>query len=381
MPVPRSALQRTRISLEEPVITQPLQVDEHTGPEPSAPLRQVPDPMTRAELAAWIITVATLLLIFVKHLVPGVIAGLVYYLVLDKTAARLAGRVSNRILRPIAVLTGTAIALAAITGAVALIVAIVRAQIRNIPLLMQKMAEILESTRVVLAGFGYELFPDAVRDAEDAKLIIVTWLKEHAEIFGMAGETFTWALLHMVMAVMLAVMVFLRHTRTKEQKAARGPLAHSLIQKAKSFGQSFNQVVSAQVIISAINTTLTATYILILLPLAGRPIPFGVTIIFITFVAGLIPVLGNLLSNTVIVIVSLGVSPGTAIASLVFLILIHKLEYIVNSKIVGARTDSQIWEILLAIILGDALFGFQGIVMAPIVYTFFKRELKSRGLV
>ncbi|MHB9123407.1 MAG: AI-2E family transporter [Thermoanaerobaculia bacterium] len=356
-----------------------MPVDETT--ESTPPLRPVPEPMTRAELTAWIITVAVLLLIFIKHLVPALIAGLVFYLVLDKTAARLAGRVSNRILRPIAVLTGTAIALAALTGAVALIVAVVRAQIRNIPLLMQKMAEILESTRVFLTGFGYELFPDAVRDAEDAKQIIVTWLKEHAEIFGMAGETFTWALLHMVMAVMLAMMVFLRHTRTKEEKAARGPLAQSLIQKAKSFGRSFNQVVSAQIIISAINTTLTAAYILIILPLAGRAIPFGVTIIFITFVAGLIPVLGNLLSNTVIVIVSLGVSPGTAIASLAFLILIHKLEYIVNSKIVGARTDSQIWEILLAIILGDALFGFQGIVMAPIVYTFFKRELKSRGLV
>ncbi|MHB9001374.1 MAG: AI-2E family transporter, partial [Thermoanaerobaculia bacterium] len=189
--------------------------------------------MTRAELTAWIITVAVLLLIFIKHLVPALIAGLVFYLVLDKTAARLAGRVSNRILRPIAVLTGTAIALAALTGAVALIVAVVRAQIRNIPLLMQKMAEILESTRVFLTGFGYELFPDAVRDAEDAKQIIVTWLKEHAEIFGMAGETFTWALLHMVMAVMLAMMVFLRHTRTKEEKAARGPRAPRRIHKTK----------------------------------------------------------------------------------------------------------------------------------------------------
>ena len=47
-----------------------------------------------------------------------------------------------------------------------------------------------------------------------------------------------------------------------------------------------------------------------------------------------------------IVILSLGISVGTAVASLVFLVLIHKLEYLINSRIVGGETDSQAWEIL-----------------------------------
>lgn len=367
---------------EEPVISQPLPIQESPVLEPAnAQQRPARTPLTKIEIVSWIIVAITLFLIFYKDLVAPLAAGLVFYLVLDKTASRLAGRVSNKILRPIAVLTGTVISLAAIAGAVAMIVLIVRAQIRNIPLLMQKMAEILESTRVFVAGFGYEIFPDAVRDAEDAKLIVVSWLKEHAEIFGMAGGTFGMALLHMTMAILLAVMVFLRHTRSAEEKALRGPLAQQLIQKSKNFSAAFNQVVSAQIIISAINTSLTAIYLLVLLPLAGRPLPFAVTIVFITFVAGLIPVLGNLLSNTVIVIVSLGVSVGTAVASLSFLVIIHKLEYVVNSKIVGTKTGSQIWEILLSIIIGEAAFGFQGIVMGPIVYTFVKKELKERGLV
>jgi len=72
---------------------------------------------------------------------------------------------------------------------------------------------------------------------------------------------------------------------------------------------------------------------------------------------------------------------GTAIASLVFLVLIHKLEYLINSRIVGGETDSQAWEILLAILIGETAFGVSGVVMAPIIYAFVKRELHDRGLV
>ena len=101
----------------------------------------------------------------------------------------------------------------------------------------------------------------------------------------------------------------------------------------------------------------------------------------LTFVCGLIPVLGNLISNTVITILSMGVSPATAAASLAFLIIIHKLEYLINARIVGGETDAQAWEILMAIIVGEAAFGVGGVVLAPIVYAFVKRELSDRGLI
>ncbi len=87
------------------------------------------------------------------------------------------------------------------------------------------------------------------------------------------------------------------------------------------------------------------------------------------------------MSNTVIVILSMGVSFPTAVASLVFLVLIHKLEYLVNSRIVGGQTDSQAWEILMSILIGETAFGVAGVVMGPIIYTFVKRELRERGLV
>ena len=99
-----------------------------------------------------------------------------------------------------------------------------------------------------------------------------------------------------------------------------------------------------------------------------------------TFVAGLIPVLGNLISNTFIVIASLSHSPEVAIASLVFLVVIHKLEYFLNARIIGSRIKARAWELLVAILVMEATFGLAGVVAAPIYYAFLKDELTTRGL-
>jgi predicted PurR-regulated permease PerM len=357
-----------------------MEVVRAPGPEeapaelrPAAPVRP-----SNAEIAAWLILAAGTLLIFVEDLVPGVVAGVVFYLLLEWTSVTLRHRVSAGAVRPLALLLGTLLGGAAVTGAIMLLLTVIRAQMRNIPALMTQMAEILESTRLLIIRVGgYSIYPEAIQDAEDLKKFAAGWLKGNAEIIGIATETFSLGVIHIVMGLLLAMMVFLRHTRSQEHIANRGPLAKHLIQKVRRLTRAFTQVVTAQIYISAINTTLTALYLLVLLPLVDRKLPFSITIVFITFVCGLIPVLGNLISNTVIVIVSLGISTGTAIASLVFLVVIHKLEYVVNSKIIGSKTGADIWEILLAVIVGEAAFGIQGIILAPVIYTFAKRELKD----
>ena len=353
----------------------PVEALAMPAPTPVSP------PLTRAEVAAWIILIIGFLLIFARGLVPGLIAGVLFYLLLDRTTRLLMRRVSTRALRPLSILVATVVGGASVTGAIMLILAIVRAQLRNIPALMARMADILESTRLWLGQYGgQQIFPEAVRDAEDMKQLVVAWLKGNTSVITIGAETFGFAIVHMIMGLLLAMMVYLRHANP-QPLSLRGPLARHLTEKVDRLTTAFSQVIVAQVMISAINTIATAVYLLVVLPLWGRPLPFSLTMVFITFVCGLIPVIGNLVSNTVITIVSLGISPGTALASLAFLVLIHKLEYVVNSRIIGAKTGSQIWEILLAILIGEAAFGLQGIVLAPVIYTFAKRELKDRGLV
>ena len=62
---------------------------------------------------------------------------------------------------------------------------------------------------------------------------------------------------------------------------------------------AFEAVIFAQVKISTINTTLTAIYLLGGLRLFGVRLPLAGTLILVTFLTGLIPVVGNLVSNTV----------------------------------------------------------------------------------
>lgn len=95
----------------------------------------------------------------------------------------------------------------------------------------------------------------------------------------------------------------------------------------------------------------------------------------------LIPVVGNLLSNTVIVVIALGVSSWIALLSLAFLVVIHKLEYVLNARIVGGEINAAAWEILVALFAAEAVFGVPGVIAAPIIYAYGKKELQDRGLV
>jgi predicted PurR-regulated permease PerM len=105
------------------------------------------------------------------------------------------------------------------------------------------------------------------------------------------------------------------------------------------------------------------------------------TVLVIAFFVGLLPVVGNLVSNTIIVILSLSVSLSVAIASLVFLVVIHKLEYFLNAHMIGTQVHAHAWELLLAMLIMEAAFGISGLIAAPIYYAYLKGELVSRRLV
>jgi predicted PurR-regulated permease PerM len=94
-----------------------------------------------------------------------------------------------------------------------------------------------------------------------------------------------------------------------------------------------------------------------------------------------LPVVGNLISNTVIVVVSLSHSPAIAMASLGFLVVMHKLEYFLNARIMGAQIHARAWEILLAMLLMEAAFGIPGVIAAPIYYAYIKGELSELGMI
>ena len=136
----------------------------------------------------------------------------------------------------------------------------------------------------------------------------------------------------------------------------------------RTFYQSFAKVIGAQLLISVINTTLTAVFLI------WNGYKFATVLIVLTFLCGLLPIIGNILSNTLIVGVGFTISPRMALIALVFLILIHKLEYFLNSKIIGDRIKNPMWLTLVALVLGEKLMGIPGMILAPVVLHYIKVE-------
>jgi len=82
----------------------------------------------------------------------------------------------------------------------------------------------------------------------------------------------------------------------------------------------------------------------------------------------------------VIVVIALGTSIPVSLAALGFLIGVHKLEYFVNAQIVGGQIHAAAWEMVAAILVMEATFGIEGVIVAPILYAYLKNELGERGL-
>ena len=70
-----------------------------------------------------------------------------------------------------------------------------------------------------------------------------------------------------------------------------------------------------------------------------------------------------------------------ALGSLVYLVVIHKFEYFLNARIIGNQIRANAWELLIAMVMMEAVFGLAGIVAAPIYYAYIKSELRERDLV
>jgi len=132
----------------------------------------------------------------------------------------------------------------------------------------------------------------------------------------------------------------------------------------------------AQTKIAAINATLTGVYLLAVMPALGWNLPYVKTLILATFLFGLLPVVGNIVSNTLICTIALSVAFPAAVISAVFLLVIHKLEYFLSARIQGHRIGAKVWELLIVLFAFEIMFGPAGMVAAPVIYAFVKAELK-----
>ena len=215
-------------------------------------------------------------------------------------------------------------------------------------------------------------------DFESLRAAVIRALKEEASylqsVAHFAGHTAS-ALVFSLIAIVAAASLFLT-AGFGPQPSADGVrtnlysvVTREVTTRFRDFYQSFATVIGAQLMISLINTALTSVFLI-----AVR-LPYAPLLIGVTFLCGLIPIVGNLVSNSVIVFVALSVSLKLAIAALIFLVVIHKLEYVLNSKIIGGRIRNPVWLTLIALVIGERLMGIPGLILAPVVLNYFRVEM------
>jgi len=333
-------------------------------------------PANRYQIAAWLLMAAGLLVTLSLHLLPSLLAGLLMVQLVHMLAPRFViGRLDHIWAKVLVVSLITLIVLGVLGGMTAGVILYVRAE-GGIAGLLGKMAEIIENSRELLPPWAADWLPQG--DGSVIRAGLVEWLRIHAldirKYSGNAGGV----LLHFIIGLVIGSFIALREARPQQTLA---PLTQAMSERVHRLGDAFRRVVFAQVRISALNAVLTGVYLLLVLPAFGVHLPFTKTMIVVTFLVGLLPVLGNLISNTVIVIISLSHSPQAAAASLGFLIVIHKLEYFVNARIIGGQIKARAWELLIAMLVMEAAFGVQGVIAAPIFYAYIKKELSDRGLI
>ena len=327
------------------------------------------------DIAAWVLMAAALVLVLRLHLLTALLAGLLVFELVHIIAPVVERRLFSRGHRMVAVALLASAIVGLISAGVIGLIAFMRSDAGSLPALLHKMADILEKARATLPPWMMNSMPD---DVDELRNAVSRWLHEHAGELRLAGAETLRTAAHILIGMIVGAMLALHEA---VDGVAQRPLANALSLRAARLGDAFRRVVFAQVRISAINTVFTAIYLALVLPLFGVNLPFVKTMIAITFIAGLLPVIGNLISNTVIVVISMAYSPIVAFASLAYLVLIHKLEYFLNAKIIGTQIQSRAWELLVAMLAMEAAFGLPGVVAAPIYYAYVKAELADQELV
>jgi predicted PurR-regulated permease PerM len=211
-------------------------------------------------------------------------------------------------------------------------------------------------------------------DYASLRTLAINEVKDRVANFGRYARTAIFELAMLIVGLVVAVSLFLSAKWEVEgdphavKDSLYAHVSREIALRVRTFYRSFATVIGAQIFISAINTTLTAAFLIY------NGFPYTPVLIALTFLCGLLPIIGNLLSNTLIVGVAFTLTPRMAFLALVFLVVIHKLEYFLNSKIIGDRIKNPMWMTLLALVLGEKLMGIPGMILAPVVLHYIKVE-------
>lgn len=175
------------------------------------------------------------------------------------------------------------------------------------------------------------------------------------------------ALLQALIGFILAVVFFLDQERIQAYRDSLAPrsLFGTLVRWLEHLAESVSLTVQLQLVVAGVNAVLTLPILLVL----GMPsVPWLMVLIFVT---GLIPVVGNMISGWVLIVIAFQVKGWAGVALFVVLtFILHKVEsYYLNPRLTARHVQLPGFVLILSLIAWEHLLGFAGLFVSfPVLY-------------
>ncbi|MET3108913.1 putative PurR-regulated permease PerM [Oxalobacteraceae bacterium GrIS 2.11] len=327
----------------------------------------MPNKYTVPVIASYLLALLAAVVILKAGLLLALFSGLIVYSLVHLMTPFVEKKIRFVRARLLVIVVLAIVVISCLTALIIAAISFARSDAGSVHMMLQSMAGIIEASRPQIPAWVSNYLPNG---SEALRGLMSDWFREHGEEAQRWGQEAGHSIIHLLMGMIIGGLIAVRDSHT-----CMTEFAGALQERAINLQSAFQRIVFAQVRISGINAALSSIYLLIILPTSGVHLPFSKTMVLITFVAGLLPVVGNIISNTVIVVVSLSHSVQIAFFSLCYMMVIHKLEYFLNAKIIGTQINAMAWELLIAILVMEAIFGIPGLVAAPVFYAWLKMEL------
>lgn len=316
------------------------------------------------------------------HLMPALIAGLVTYILTLKLDSLLASKLNQlgQKSKLISVILLLAIIMAILIGGTWYLFAWFVDMAKHPTETMAAIKPIIDNVYSSLPNSIRPYLPDDIEGIRDS---ITVYLKQHIFYLQSIITHAFHILVILIVGMIIGLILGFQHNRqlSSDYNITQRPLIKAYNASLNRLVIVFQYVVISQCVIAFFNAVMTAIFLFVILPIFGVHLPFSKSLVLATFVFGLIPIIGNLIVNFLMFLVAFTVSLNIAIIVIIYLVLIHKVEYILNAKIVGTKIHAGICELLIAMLFCETLFGVIGLVFAPIFYAFLKLSLKDLKLI
>lgn len=228
---------------------------------------------------------------------------------------------------------------------------------------------------------NYEFYNSRYNLAEyiDPQEVQATIIKASTVVIGfMVGQlkAFYTTFFYFIIALVINLLFYhdtskIDATFLRNPESLLGFLYKFTRDRVSTFYHYFKMVMGGQLVISAINTAITALMIFML------GLPNAAVLILLVFLFGLLPIIGNLISNTILTATALATAGAfEAAMCLGLLVGIHKLEYFLNSKIIGDIVKLPMTVTLFALVIVEIVLGaFEMILAIPLVL-FLRHEME-----